>query len=173
MKKTLLVAFLFITTMIQAQTDEIHKHSGEIIKGKVVRVQDTTLDFMYDNEDAVNELSKYAVEKIVYGKSGRVEEVSDRIVINSEKDWERVLILEDLSFISGLKRLNEIKGKTSFINYHTGNTGDRKAEKKLKMEAAKMGAQFILMTSDRSTVGGSSNQLGGTQAIKKGVAYKY
>ena len=59
------------------------------------------------------------------------------------------------------------------INYHTGNTGDKKAEKKLKIEAAKMGCPFILQTADKSTVGASSNSLGGSQVIKKGIGYKY
>ena len=72
-----------------------------------------------------------------------------------------------------MKKVSEIRGKTSFINYHTANTGDKKAEKKLKMEAAEMGCPFILMTADKSSVGASSNGLGGSQAIKKGIAYKY
>ena len=46
-------------------------------------------------------------------------------------------------------------------------------EKKLKMAAAKLGCPFILMTSDKTTVGQNSNLIGGTQAIKKGLAYKY
>jgi hypothetical protein len=29
------------------------------------------------------------------------------------------------------------------------------------------------MTADKSTVGANSNQLGGSQVIKKGIAYKY
>ena len=41
------------------------------------------------------------------------------------------------------------------------------------MEAAKLGCPFILLTADKTTVGASSNTLGGSQAIKKGVAYKY
>jgi hypothetical protein len=59
------------------------------------------------------------------------------------------------------------------INFQTGNTGDKKAEKKLKMAAAAIGCPFILMTADKTTVGANSNQLGGSQAIKKGVGYKY
>jgi translation initiation factor IF-1 len=67
----------------------------------------------------------------------------------------------------------EIRGKTGLINFQTGNTGDRKAEKKLKMAAAEQGCAFILMTADKTTVGANSNALGGSQAIKKGIAYSY
>ena len=41
------------------------------------------------------------------------------------------------------------------------------------MAAAKEGCPFILMTADKSTVGASSNGLGGSQNIKKGIGYKY
>jgi hypothetical protein len=41
------------------------------------------------------------------------------------------------------------------------------------MAAAKMGCPFILQTADKATVGASSNSLGGSQVIKKGIGYKY
>ena len=55
----------------------------------------------------------------------------------------------------------------------TGNTGDKKADKKLKMAAAALGCPFVLMMSDKTTVGANSNALGGTQSIKTGLGYKY
>ena len=142
-------------------------------KGKVIKLEEYTIVFKYDGEDAENTVSKYAVEKIVYGKSGRVEEITEKIVVNGEDDWEKVVILEEKGYIAGLKKGEEVRGKTGMINFQTGNTGDKKAEKKLKMAAAAIGCPFILMTADKTTVGANSNQLGGSQAIKKGVGYKY
>lgn len=173
MKKFLVLALFFVGMAINAQVDKIYKHNGEVVEGKVVKLEEYTIIFKYDGEDAENTISKYAIEKIVYGKSGRVEEVTEKIVINGEADWEKVVILEDKAYISGLKKVDELRGKTGLINFHTGNTGDKKAEKKLKMEAAKMGCPFILQTADKTTVGANSNALGGSQAIKKGVGYKY
>ena len=174
MKKfILLFAALLTATSIFAQVDVITKHSGEIVKGKVVRVDEYTVVFKYDGEDAENTIGKYAIEKIVYGKSGRVEEVTEKIVVKGEDDWEKVVILEEKSYIAGLKKSGEVRGKTGLINFQTGNTGDKKAEKKLKMAAAAIGCPFILMTSDKTTVGANSNAIGGTQAIKTGIAYKY
>lgn len=164
---------VLISGIANAQVDVITKHSGESVKGKVVKLEEYTVIFKYDGEDAENTLSKYAVEKIVYGKSGRVEEVTEKIVVSSEADWEKVVVLEDKAYIAGLKKGEEVRGKTGLINYHTGNTGDLKAEKKLKMAAAAIGCPFILMTADKTTVGASSNAIGGSQAIKKGVGYKY
>jgi len=174
MKKVLLffvVAFSF--NIASAQVDKIYKHSGEVVEGKVVRLDEYTIVFKYDGEDAENTIGKYAVEKIIYGKTKRQEDVTEKIVVNGEDDWEKVVILEDKSFIAGLKKVGEVRGKTGLINFQTGNTGDKKAQKKLKMDAAKQGCPFVLLTSDKTTVGASSNSLGGSQAIKTGVAYKY
>jgi sRNA-binding regulator protein Hfq len=174
MKKIILiVAVLFGFGIANAQVDVITKHSGETVKGKVIKLEEYTIVFKYDGEDAENTVSKYAVEKIVYGKSGRVEEITEKIVINGEDDWEKVVILEEKGYIAGLKKGEEVRGKTGLINFQTGNTGDKKAEKKLKMAAAAIGCPFILMTADKTTVGANSNALGGSQAIKKGVGYKY
>lgn len=173
MKKLFGALLLLAVTTINAQVDKIYKHSGETIDGQVIRVEEYTITFKYDGEDAENTLGKYAIEKIVYGKSGRVEEVSEKITVRTKDDWEKVVILEDKSYIAGLKKGDDLRGKTGLINYHTGNTGDRKAEKKLKMAAAEKGYPFILMTDDKATVGASSNMLGGSQNIKKGLGYRY
>lgn len=174
MKKIILVLAVLISgAMANAQVDVITKHNGEVVKGKVVKLEEYTIVFKYDGEDAENTISKYAVEKIVYGKSGRVEDVTEKIVVANEEDWEKVVILEDKAYIAGLKKAEEVRGKTGLINYHTGNTADKKAEMKLKKAAAAIGCPFVLMTADKTTVGANSNQLGGSQAIKKGVGYKY
>ncbi|MGV9004617.1 hypothetical protein [Flavobacterium sp.] len=173
MKKIILAVLFMTTAMLSAQVDLITKHNGEIVKGKVVKLEEYTIIFKYDGEDAENTIGKYAVEKIVYGKSGRVENVTEKISINGEADWEKVVILEDKGYISGLSKVGEVRGKTGLINFQTGNTGDKKAQKKLKMDAAKLGCPFVLMTADKTTVGANSNALGGSQAIKTGVGYKY
>ena len=174
MKKIiLLLVVVFSFNSGVAQVDVITKHSGEKVEGKVVRLDEYTIVFKYDGEDAENTIGKYAVEKIVYGKTKRVEEVTEKIEISSENDWEKVVILEDKGYIAGLKKVGEVRGKTGLINFQTGNTGDKKAQKKLKMDAAKLGCQFVLLTADKTTVGASSNALGGSQAIKTGVGYKY
>jgi sRNA-binding regulator protein Hfq len=174
MKKILLmVVFALGLNVANAQNDKIYKHSGETVEGKVIRLDEYTIIFKYDGEDAENTIGKYAVEKIIYGKTKRQEDVTEKIVINGEDDWEKVVILEDKGYISGLKKVGEVRGKTGLINFQTGNTGDKKAQKKLKMDAAKQGCPFILLTADKTTVGANSNALGGSQAIKTGVAYKY
>jgi sRNA-binding regulator protein Hfq len=176
MRKNILMFIVGLFSLsLFAQVDVITKHSGETVSGKVMRVDEYIVVFKYDGEDAENSISKYAIEKIVYGKSGRVQDVTEKIVVNGENDWEKVVVLEDKSYIAGLKKVGEIKGKTAFINLHTGNTGDSKADKKLKMEAAKIGCPFIFMTADKdiNESGATGPSFGAVQAIRKGIAYKY
>lgn len=174
MKKIfLLIVFALGINVANAQLDKIYKHSGEVVEGKVIRLDEYTIVFKYDGEDAENTIGKYAVEKIIYGKTKRQEDVTEKIVISGEADWEKVVILEDKAYIAGLKKVGEVRGKTGLINFQTGNTGDKKASKKIKMDAAKLGCPFVLQLSDKTTVGANSNGLGGSQAIKTGVGYKY
>jgi hypothetical protein len=175
MRNFLLFVVLLFVTFANAQADKMFKHNGETINVKVIKLEEYTIVYKYDGEDAENTISKYAVEKIVYGKSGRVEEVTNKIVINGEDDWEKVVILEDKAYISGLKKGAEIRGKTGFISFHTGNTADKKAEKKLKIDAAKGNFPFILMVSDKqiNQTGDDGPQFGNVQSVKTGVSYKY
>lgn len=173
MKKLLFIMALLATCTVYSQNDKIFKHTGEVIEGKVIKIDEYTVIFKYENEDAEQTLSKYAVEKVIFGKSQRNQNITEKIIIRGVEDWNKVIILEEKTYIAGLQKVEEIKGKTALINFHTGNTGDRKAEQKLKMAAAELGCAFLLLTVDKNTVGFDSNKMGGSQNIKKGIAYKY
>jgi len=157
----------------KVQYDQIFKHNGETIEGNVLRITEYSVVFKYAGEDAENTLSKYAVEKIIHGRSQRIEEISEKIIVEGPEDWEKVVILVDKNLIAGLKKGSEIRGKTSFVNFHTANTGDKKAMKKMKQEAAASQCPFILILTEKASVGSSSNNLGGSQAVKTGISYCY
>ncbi len=168
MQKIFLALALFFSVAVSAQNDKIYMHNGKVIDGTVVQIGDFTLVFKYANEDAEQTVSKYAVEKIIYGKSGREEKVTDKINVSSKDDWENVVILEDKSEVAGLTKVDEIKGKTSgWISYRTGAGKDKKSEERLKQGAAELGCQFVLVTADKDP------SLVNPSSIKKGIAYKY
>jgi sRNA-binding regulator protein Hfq len=176
MKKVFLfICALFCAFLAQAQSDAIYLHNGTVIKGKVVKVAEHTVSYVYENEEAEQTCGKYAVSKIVYGKSGREQNVTDKIVVRGKNDWDNVIVIENLEEVAGLKRQGEVKGKTAFINYRTAGGSDRKSLEYLKKEAAEMKCPFILLTSDKDIDrkgidGGSFGQI---QSIKKGIAYGY
>jgi len=163
-----LALFFGLTVSAQNQNDKIYLHNGKTIEGSVVRVAEFTVVFKYAGEDAEQTVGKYAVAKIVYGKSGREEKVSDKIIVSSKDDWQNVVILEDKSEVAGLTKVDDVKGKTAtFYNFHSSSGNDRKAEQKLKQDAAAMGCPFILLTADKDA------NLVSRQSVKKGIAYKY
>lgn len=170
MKRIFLSLAASLIAFVAMSQDKMHKHDGEKADVKIVKVGEYTIIYKYPGEDAEQTIGKLAVNKIVYA-SGRSEDISDKIVVNGKDDWENVQIIEDKSQVIGLKKKDEIRGKTAgFMNYHSAGTADKKATKKLKEAAAEMGAPFVLMTSDNDARVGT----GGTnQGLKKGFAYSY
>jgi hypothetical protein len=170
MKKILLSVFVFMLTLVSfSQTnDKMLKHSGETLDVKVIKVGETTIAYKYPGEEAEQTIGKFAIATITYGSSGRKETISEKIEVSGKDDWEKVEILTDPSQVIGLKKGEEIKGKTSgLLSYNTAGSADKKATKRIKEAAAENGAPFILMTSDKS------DGFGVKQSIKKGIGYSY
>ncbi|MFN0082947.1 MAG: hypothetical protein ACKVOM_10565 [Ferruginibacter sp.] len=163
------VMAVVMAVLSYAQTaDKMVKHSGETIEVTVVKVEEQTIIYKYPGEDAEQTIGKFAVAKITYGKRGRVENVSEKIVVSGKSDWENVQILTDASQVVGLKKGEEVKGKTGgLISYNTAGSAEKKATKRINEDAADLGAPFILMTSDKV------DNFGVKQSMKKGVTYTY
>lgn len=178
--KKLFASILFLCAItISFAADKMFLHSGKTLDVKIVKLDDFKIIYKYDGEDAENTISKKAVAKIEYS-SGRVEEVSEKIVINSKDDWEKVEILLDVSEIVGLKKVDEVKGKS--VGGFSGSKSDKKANKKLLEAAAAMGCPFVYMVADqKSSGGGYRGGWGGgiasiasnNQSLKKGIGYNY
>lgn len=149
-----------------AQNDKIYFHNSKIVEGSVIKINEFTIEYKYIGEDVIQMASKYAIEKVTF-KSGREEKYSNKIDINGERDWEKVILLEDISQSAGLTRVGEISSKTALINFRSGSGGDRKASSRLKKEAAQLNCPFAIITYERD------KKLGNSQEIKKAIAYKY
>lgn len=161
------VAFTSIGQTTTATADKMYEHAGQTIDVKVIKVGETTITYKYPGEDAEQTIGKLAVAKIVYA-SGRTEEISDKVVVGSKDDWENVQIVTDPSQVLGLKKGDEVRGKTSgMFSYNSAGSADKKAAKKLKEAAAEAGSPFVLLTADKS------DGFGVKQSIKKGVLYSY
>ena len=170
MKKIITVLVLTLSALFSfAQTaDKMKKHSGETLDVKVIKVNEETISYKYPGEDAEQTIGKCAVASITYGSSGRKEEITEKIEISDKGDWEKVQIITTISQVVGLKKGEEVKGKTAgLISYNTAGSADKKATKRLKEAAAELGAPFILLTSDKS------DGFGVKQSMKKGVTYNY
>ena len=169
-------SLLFISYLSFGQNDKLFLHNGKKLEVTIVRNEQYTIIYKYANEDAEQIVSRTAVNKIIYGKSDREEEISKKVIISSESDWEKVQIFYDKAQTSGLTEGLEVKGKTAFINYNTGAGADRKAEERIKKAASALGFPFVLITSEKeSNYSGANGSmgLGSKQSLKKGIAFKY
>ena len=177
MKKVLFVipaVFSLIVTYAQnGGADKAYFHNGKTYEVKIVRVNEFTIIYKFIGEDAEQTIGKYAVKKSVYN-SGREEEISEKVIVTGKDDWENVVLIEDKSAAAGLSKKEEIRGKTAvFYSFHTANSADKKAIKKIKQEAAELGAQFVLLTAEGDAKGNQGIGLGTAQGIKRGLAYAY
>lgn len=172
MKKILVsLLMLFSSGMLSAQ-DIIIKHSGDSLKVKIIRVKDAAINYRFEGEDAEQIIGKLAVKKLLYS-SGRTEDISEKIVVSGKEDWEKVQVVTDKEMVAGLKKGEEIRGKTSGVaGFHTAGSADKKAMKKLLEGAAEAGVPIILLTSENDARAQSIG-IGTAQGLKKGIMYTY
>ena len=151
MKKIiLLLTLVFGFNLANAQVDVIKKQVGETLKGKIISVDDNVIVFTYEGQNVEYTIAKNAVEKITYGKTGQVVQTSNKIVVAGEADWQKVVIVENLNQTAGLEVGVQLGTSADLANYQSGN-GNSQVIKRLKMQAAKLGYQFVLVTTDASS----------------------
>lgn len=168
----ILVMLIVSSFAIRAQ-DTIYFHNGNKVIGKMIAANEYTITYKYLNEEATQTAGRYAVEKINY-QSGRIDNISEKININSIDDWQKVMLLEDKTQIAGLKKGSVIRSNTRFLNLHSANTSERKSFEKLMKEAAKIKSPFLYITYEHETLyPGIIWSIGATQQVKRAVAFGY
>lgn len=156
-----------------AQSDTLFFHNGKTAIGKVISVSGYTVSYVYQGEETMQMISKYALHRIHY-RSGRTEPISEKIQVNGEEDWDKVIVLEDKEQNAGLVRASDIRAHTRFINLHTANSGEARVSESLLRQAAKRKCPFILISFERVTVyNGLIKSWGALQEIKKATSYHY
>lgn len=173
-KLILMLSVVFWGSQIFAQ-DLIKTHKGETIDGKVYEIGERAIKFKYAGEEVINSLSKNLVSEINFG-SGRSQKISDKIEVNGEQDWEKVIITKLESDVDGLTRVGEIMANAQNNWSYTTNVGklEKKAMDKLKRDAARRGCHVILILTTTSKAGNNRETLSGApKASVTGVMYKY
>ncbi|MDX2303155.1 MAG: hypothetical protein NW226_10160 [Microscillaceae bacterium] len=149
MKLKTLIFGLFILTssQLRAQTgvDSLFSNN-QVLLVQVVEITPEAVKYTYPGEEVINSMYKNAVDKIVF-KSGRVQvfqEATSFKTVAGPQDWENVSLARVESEVKGLFKLEEVsskaKGTTPLANV---NKVKDRAYKKLKMEAAMLGANVV------------------------------
>lgn len=152
MKKIILLfTLVFGFNIASAQVDVIKKQIGETLKGRIISVDDNVIVFTYEGQDVPYTIAKNAVEKITYGRTGQIVQTSSKVAVNSPADWTKVVILENAEKTLGLEVGQQIGSSSELASYSTENGANPTVVKSLKMEAARLGYQFVLVTTDASS----------------------
>lgn len=154
MRQLFSLFIVFFCIVCQAQ-DKIHFHNGTIAEGKVCEVTEDYVKFIYKDEEANHTIGSASISKIEFA-SGRIQQGTTKITIESPEDWEKVVVVYDKNKVMGLKSLGKIEkhsnGAWSFHN----TTGHfmKKAITKAQKQAAKMGGCYILVVNQSNNAGG-------------------
>lgn len=171
-KKCLFFSAVFTVSsfsLFAQSNDIIIKHNGERINAKIITV-DEKVTFNYINENAINTLSKNCIKEIIFS-SGRTQSCSEKIIISSSDDWEKVIITTNPEDVKCLVRKGDITASANNSwNFKSKNGVEQKAIKKIKQEAAQLKAHIVLLQ-DQTKQGASL--FSGASSSKNGVAFGY
>lgn len=152
MKKILMLCLMLSSLSGLAQIDTIYV-SGKVVPCNIAEVTETAVRFKYPNEDHLNVFSLNVVEKIVF-KSGRTQKFAVATSfkrLESPEDWEKVSMSTVEGEVAGLYKIGEVSSKAKGTTELSNQERVRKrAVKKIKMQAAMMGANVIYMMQIRN-----------------------
>ena len=153
--KKLFSILLFIISMNSMAQDQVFFHNGNVAKGKVSEVNDQCIKFYYEGEDVLYTISRNAISEICF-QSGRVQQMSQKIDVQSPDDWEKVRLVYDKNEVFGLKSLGQIEKHSSGTWSFSITAGhfSEKTMKKIRKEAANRGGCIVLILSQQSNSGG-------------------
>ena len=160
MKKQILTSIaIILATFCFGQSDTIFSNNQKI-SCSVKELTSDAVKYTFSGEDLVNSIYKNSVQKIVF-KSGRVQtfaEATSYKTVESVDDFENVTITQVEGEIKGLYKIGDVsskaKGTTTLSNQERVK---ERAYKKIKIQAAMMGANIIYLTNQRT----EGNKMGG------------
>ena len=175
MKINLLILIL-MPLISFAQLDTIFTDNQKLLVN-VKEISNHEIKYTFPNEDLLNSIYKNSVEKIVF-KNGRIQtfnESSSFKNIDNIEDYDKITLTQVQSEVLGLNRIGDVSSKAvgTTVVSNVEKVKDR-AYKKLKIQAAMLGANIIYLSDMRS----QGNKWGGyyssgqkTETSLTGIAY--
>lgn len=177
MKKQILTSVaMILTAFCFGQSDTIFSNNQKI-PCSVKEITPDAVKYSFPGEDLSNSIYKNSVQKIVF-KSGRVQTFSEATSykkVESVDDFENVTISQVEGEVKGLYKIGDVsakaKGTTAYANQERVK---ERAYKKLKIQAALMGANIIYLTNQRTEgnkMGGYFQSASSAETNLTGIAY--
>ena len=171
--RLLIIGVMFSIANLAFAQDKIVKQSGDTLYCKVTDVLEKSIKYKYPNEDLTSTIYQSQISQIIFS-SGRTQSFSEKITVNSEADWEKVILTNIPEEVAGLVRKGEVNGKATGAWGAASNAKKvyMKAEEKLKKEAARLGAH-IIFTKDLIVKDGDMMTGQWAKSMLGGIAYGY
>ncbi|MEG0915621.1 MAG: hypothetical protein RSF68_01260 [Myroides sp.] len=169
MKKLLLSTLGCLLAVSAYSQDKLYTHKGDTLTVHIKELNENHIKFNYPNEESTNTLSKNVIEKIEY-ESGRIEQITNKIIINGLNDWEKVVVTNLESDVLGLTKIGDFKAKAKGSTMTSQGKVEARAFNKLKKEAAAEGCHILLIL---TTTGKSGSPYSSASSSLTAVGYKY
>ncbi len=172
--------FLLICSLSNAQTgtnvvcDTIYMGTQKVACN-VKEVSPEAVWYYYPGETVVNSVYINAIQKIVF-KSGRVQTFAAATsykTVNNCDDYDNVTFTTIASEVHGIYKLGDVSAKArGTTKFADENKVKERAMRKLKIRAAMMGGNIVLLNQNQTTSNGFGGiYSGATSSIMEGVAY--
>ncbi len=146
MKNIIVLGIFLLSVTIHAQTHELIKHDGQKIDVNFIKVANDQVFYNSKENQEEKSVSQFAVAQLIEKSNSDSKTVSNKIIISSKKDYDKVVILEPYQ-TQGLK---EVGITSSFLGKTKGETDKEfqdQVERRLKQLAAEKGYPFIVIVS--------------------------
>jgi hypothetical protein len=136
---------MFAAPRSQAQVvDTLYFHAGDKLGVTVASITPDVVRFSLPLEP-IRWISKASIANIHYA-AGAKEKITDRVVINSEDDWEKVILLTSEAASIGLLSKGKIEERTAAYNFHSASSASTATLRRLLKAAARRRIPFVLLT---------------------------
>ena len=153
----------------ELKQDKIITHKQDTIICHITESQEMIIKYRYPNEESINSITKNSVRKVLFA-SGRVQSISEKVIVNGENDWEKVQITNLESDIVGLAKVKTFSEKALGFTASTQGRVEQRATEKLKRDAAKAGCHILLIL---TTTGKSATFFSSATSSITAIGYKY
>ncbi|MEZ7514946.1 hypothetical protein [Flavobacterium frigidarium] len=144
---------------LSAQTHQIEKHNGESLDVNFIKYEDDILHYSSEGSDQEFQISKHAVAYLHDKNEASKEAVTNKITIDSKKDFGKVAVIDNEQAV-GLNKQTDIEIYHGINKGGTSHFIKEDTIRRLKYKSAELGYPFI-------TIIGKSN------GKYSAVAYNY
>lgn len=141
MKNFITFLFFSFSLTLMAQSHVLIKHNGEKLNVNYIKNENNTIYFNSGKDQIEQTISAFAVAEVINNTTNQITKVSDKIVINGEQDYRKVMVIAPtattgLASTKNTTVANRIKGQTPLAVQQQNLVA-------LKRKAAKEGLPFV------------------------------